>query len=62
MDKNTVIGLVIIVLILVGYSWLNRETEEEFKARVEMEREAFVQDSLARLESNSSVETTNDIS
>ena len=59
MDKNTVIGLVIIVLILVGYSWLNRETEEEFKARVEMEREAFVQDSLARLEISSSAATNN---
>lgn len=57
MDKNTVIGLVIIVLILVGYSWLNRETEEELKARVELEQEAVVQDSLARLESNASLET-----
>jgi len=47
MDKNTIIGLVIIVLILVGYSWLKRETPEEHEARVAAaEEKSRIQDSL----------------
>ena len=43
MDKNTVIGLVIIFLILIGFSYLNRSSEEQVR---EMQR----QDSIARVE------------
>ena len=43
MDKNTVIGLVIIFLILIGFSYLNRPSEEQVR---EMQR----QDSIARVE------------
>ena len=47
MDKNTIIGLVIIVLILVGYSWMNRETQEEYDARIALEEEqARIKDSI----------------
>lgn len=43
MDKNTVIGLVIIFLILIGFSYLNRPSEEQV-------REIQRQDSIARVE------------
>ncbi len=43
MDKNTVIGLVIIFLILIGFSYLNRPSEEQIR---EMQR----QDSIALVE------------
>lgn len=43
MDKNTIIGLVIIFLILIGFSYLNRPSEEQVR---EMRR----QDSIARVE------------
>ena len=43
MDKNTVIGLVIIFLILIGFSYLNRPSEEQVR---KMQR----QDSIARVE------------
>ena len=43
MDKNTVIGLVIIFLILIGFSYLNRPSDEQVR---EMQR----QDSIARVE------------
>ena len=49
MDKNTIIGLVVIVLILVGYSWMNRETPEEHEARIAAaEEKARIQDSVNR--------------
>ncbi len=41
MDKNTVIGLVLIVLIIVGFSLLNRPTEEQ------LERQRRYNDSIA---------------
>lgn len=43
MDKNTIIGLVLIFLILIGFSYLNRPSEEQ---KLEMLR----QDSIARVE------------
>lgn len=43
MDKNTIIGLVIIFLILIGFSYFNRPSEEQMR---EMQR----QDSIARVE------------
>ncbi len=33
MDKNTVIGLVLIFAIIVGFSWLNRPSEEQIAAQ-----------------------------
>lgn len=33
MDKNTVIGLVLIFAIIVGFSWLNRPNEEQIEAQ-----------------------------
>ena len=44
MNKNTVIGFVLIGLILIGFSWYNTKI---FK---EQERERFVADSIARVE------------
>lgn len=33
MDKNTVIGFVLIGLVLIGFSWLNRPSKEQLEAR-----------------------------
>ena len=44
MDKNTIIGLVIIFLILIGFSYLTKPSEEQVR---EMQRQ---QDSIARVE------------
>lgn len=33
MDKNTVIGLVLIFVIIVGFSWLNRPNEKQIEAQ-----------------------------
>ena len=44
MDKNTITGLVIIFLILIGFSYFNRPNEEQVR---EMRRQ---QDSIARVE------------
>ena len=35
MDRNTIIGFVLIAVILIGFSWWNRPTEEELKAQQE---------------------------
>ena len=43
MDKNTIIGLVIIALILVGYSYFMQPSKEELRAMQ-------VRDSIARVE------------
>ena len=44
MDKNTITGLIIIFLILIGFSYFNRPSEEEIQARQRK------QDSLALVE------------
>ena len=44
MDKNTITGLVIIFLILIGFSYFNRPNKEQVR---EMRRQ---QDSIARVE------------
>ena len=44
MNKNTVLGFVLIGVILIGFSWYNSRV---FK---EQERERFVADSIARVE------------
>lgn len=44
MDRNTIIGLVLIFLILIGFSYLNRPSEEQMQ---QMRRQ---QDSIARVE------------
>ncbi|MDR1115135.1 MAG: membrane protein insertase YidC, partial [Tannerella sp.] len=41
MDKNTVTGFVLIGLVLIGFSWLNRPSEEQ------MEAQRRYQDSIA---------------
>ncbi|MDR0349656.1 MAG: membrane protein insertase YidC, partial [Tannerella sp.] len=33
MDKNTVIGFVLIGLVLIGFSWFNRPSKEQTEAR-----------------------------
>jgi YidC/Oxa1 family membrane protein insertase len=33
MDKNTIIGFILIGLVLIGFSWLNRPTKEQIEAR-----------------------------
>ena len=43
MDKNTLIGFLLILGIMVGFSYLNRPSEEE------LERQRVVQDSLQRV-------------
>ena len=35
MDKNTIIGFVLIAVVLIGFSWWNRPSEEEIKAQQE---------------------------
>ena len=42
MDKNNLIGFVLIALVLIGFSWYTRPSEEEQHA-------AFVQDSIAQV-------------
>ena len=44
MQKNTILGFVLIGLILIGFSWYN---SHNYKKQA---REAFVKDSLARIE------------
>lgn len=41
MDKNTIIGLVLIMAVIFGFSWLNQPSKEE------LERRRHVQDSIA---------------
>lgn len=41
MDKNTIIGMVLIAALLFGYSWYSQPSAEE-------QRAAFVQDSIAQ--------------
>ncbi len=36
MDKNTVIGFILIACVLIGFSWWNRPSEEEIKAQQEL--------------------------
>ena len=35
MDKNTIIGFVLIAAILIGWSWYTRPSEEELKAKMD---------------------------
>ena len=35
MDKNTIIGFVLIAVVLIGFSWWTRPSEEEIKAQQE---------------------------
>ena len=35
MDKNTIIGIILIAVILIGFSWWNQPSEEEVKAQQE---------------------------
>lgn len=48
MDKNTITGLILIILVLVGFSFLNKPSEKEIAARKEQQR---VTDSIAVAES-----------
>ena len=40
MDKNTVIGFILIAVVLIGFSWYNRPSEEEIKAQQEQVEKA----------------------
>ena len=44
MDKNTIIGFVLIGIVLFGFSWLNRPTPEQIEAQ------RRYQDSIAQIE------------
>ncbi|MCQ2344775.1 MAG: membrane protein insertase YidC [Paludibacteraceae bacterium] len=46
MDKNTVIGLLLIFLVIIGFSWLNRPSEEE------LARQQHVRDSIAAVKAD----------
>ncbi|SFF97555.1 membrane protein insertase YidC [Prevotella sp. KH2C16] len=35
MDKNTIIGIILIAVVLIGFSWWNQPSEEEIKAQQE---------------------------
>ena len=50
MDKNTVIGLVLIGLVIFGFSWLNRPDPQEIEAQRKAAIEAVRQDSIAKAE------------
>ena len=50
MDRNTITGLVVIALILIGYSYFMSPSKEELKAMHE-------RDSIARVEAQSSSKT-----
>lgn len=50
MDKNTVIGLVLIGLVIFGFSWLNRPDPQEIEAQRKAAIEAARQDSIAKAE------------
>ncbi|MCR5850314.1 MAG: membrane protein insertase YidC [Bacteroidaceae bacterium] len=50
MDKNTITGFVLIALVLIGFSWWSRPSEEQLQ---EMAR----QDSIARIEQQKALET-----
>ncbi|MBR6979951.1 MAG: membrane protein insertase YidC [Prevotella sp.] len=47
MDKNTIVGFVLIAIILIGWSWYTRPSEEELKAQQEqVEKEQAAQKQL----------------
>ena len=41
MDKNNIIGFLLIAVVLIGFSWYNQPSADE-------QRAAFVQDSIAQ--------------
>jgi YidC/Oxa1 family membrane protein insertase len=47
MDKNTLLGFVLIFLIIIGFSWLNKPSKDEKQAAMEQQR---LRDSLALVE------------
>ena len=47
MDKNTLYGLILIFLILIGFSWWSRPSEEERRA-MQRRQDSLVQVELAR--------------
>ena len=50
MDKNTITGFVLIALVLIGFSWYTKPSEEEIaqqKEQLEKQRQQAVKDSLA---------------
>lgn len=47
MDKNTIIGFVLIFLIIIGFSWLNKPSEEQL---AEARRQQASRDSIALIE------------
>ena len=60
MDKNTIIGFVLIGLVLFAFSWLNRPTEEQ-KAALEAQKALrSYQDSIARVENARQLEISSE--
>lgn len=51
MDKNTIIGFVLILAIIVGFSWFNRPSKEE------LERQRRMQDSIAQVQMEQAAES-----
>ena len=50
MDKNTVIGFILIAAVLIGFSWYNRPSEEDIKAQQEqIEKQKAEQQKAAAL-------------
>ncbi|MBB3185850.1 membrane protein insertase YidC [Microbacter margulisiae] len=54
MDRNTILGFVFIVLILIGFSWFNRPSESEIA------REKHINDSIAALQATNKQLTVSD--
>ncbi|MDR3061931.1 MAG: membrane protein insertase YidC, partial [Dysgonamonadaceae bacterium] len=50
MDRNTIIGLILILLIFVGFSWFNRPSQEQ------MEAQQRYQDSIATVQARQQAE------
>ena len=50
MDKNSIIGFVLIAVVLIGFSWWARPSDKE-------QRAAFVKDSIANVQRAKAVKT-----
>lgn len=61
MDKNTLIGLILIGVVIFGFSWLNRPNPEMLEKQRQAAIEAARQDSIARAESEAAMAKATDI-
>ena len=51
MDKNNIIGFLLIAVVLIGFSWYNQPSAEE-------QRAAFVKDSIEQVNKSQSLKAT----